>query len=111
MNMLLDNLDEGKRPLNDKKVTERKFDAIRVYDQTLLENPHDARIWNKLGWEVTKISEFKFALHAYDRAVEINPKNPRYWQMRGDALRHLGRTKEADVCFTQAETLRSKRRR
>ena len=47
----------------------------------------------------------KEALAAFNRALELEPTEPRAWVGKGDALRLLGRVREAEAAERRAREL------
>lgn len=97
--MPLDNLNEENH---------RRFDAIRAYELAILENPHDATIWNRIGRELTRNREFKFALHAHNKALEINPDSASTWKLKASTLLRLEKYNEAIEACEKALELNPK---
>ena len=42
---------------------------------------------------------------AYEKAVQLLPDDGFYWSYKGDALKALGRTGEADAAYAKAKEL------
>ena len=45
---------------------------------------------------------YEDALSFFDQALELEPNNPDIWNMKGVALRSLGRYDEASECYNRS---------
>ena len=49
--------------------------------------------------------DYSSALEQADMAIAIDPKHPGNWQLRGSALKKLGKAEDAEIAFQKAEEL------
>ena len=64
-----------------------------------------AEDWLKKGQELTANRSYEEAIMAYDIAIQMNPENVRAWYDKGNTLKVLGCTTEADAAFAKAREL------
>ncbi len=64
-----------------------------------------ANYWLQKGEEFYNNDSYDLALRCYDKVIEIDPLDREAWQNKGDVLRELGRTTEADAAFGTAAKL------
>lgn len=97
----------------------RYEDALFAYQSALLLNPRYIDAWLNEGTALDNLALLKYglkdpenftrtledAISAVDRAIEIYPENSAAWAARGDALKSLGRSSEANAAFARAKEL------
>jgi tetratricopeptide (TPR) repeat protein len=76
-----------------------------IRSTTISFNEIQADYWNTRGLDDAKRKEYHDAHQAYDKAIEIDPKYPKSWNIRGESLKALGRTTEAEAAFAKAKKL------
>jgi tetratricopeptide (TPR) repeat protein len=68
--------------------------------------PLDKDLWINGGVLLSAhLGKYEKALEYYERALEIDPADGYAWHARGEALKALGRTSEADAAFEKAKEL------
>ncbi|GAB6266384.1 MAG: hypothetical protein STSR0001_18310 [Methanothrix sp.] len=69
-------------------------------------NPEDKNLWLNGGVLLSAVlNRNDEALGYYDRALQIDPADGYAWHAKGEALKALGRTSEADAAFEKAKEL------
>jgi tetratricopeptide (TPR) repeat protein len=91
---------------------ERYEEAITCFDETIrLHNPGTITsidlysVLNSKGIVFDAMGKYEEAIACYD---EVNKGVPEYlegWNLKGHALKKLGREKEAEECFAKAKKL------
>jgi tetratricopeptide (TPR) repeat protein len=66
---------------------------------------YTANYWLQKGDQFYKNNSYDLALRCYNKAIEINPLEADVWHNKGDILKELGRSTEADAAFAKAEEL------
>ena len=119
-------LDKGKA-LNDMN---KYAEAIKAYDEAIKLDPNNADAWNGKGKAIrldphyTDLSAvcarsfwkskgdgsyfgrgYAEALKAYNEAIELDPNNADFWNSKGNALKKLGLTTEANEAYAKAKEL------
>ena len=56
----------------------------------------------KIGKKQLEDGEYENALDSFQKAVSCNPNDPDLWNLKGIALRSLGRYNEAIECFNKS---------
>ena len=74
---------------------ENFFDALKLYDLALKENPDNVNILIDKGATLQNMGKLKLAIRSYDKALEISPENI-------DALLNKGSTLHSDEKYLQA---------
>jgi tetratricopeptide (TPR) repeat protein len=120
-------LDKGKA-LNDMN---KYAEAIKAYDEAIKLDPNNAEAWNGKGKAIrldphyTDLSavwtrsfwkgkgdgsyfvrDYSEAIKAYDEAIKLDPNNADFWNCKGNALKKLGLTTEANRAYAKAKDLR-----
>jgi tetratricopeptide (TPR) repeat protein len=86
----------------------RYEEAIHFYNVAINLDPNNLenwKIWNDIGDALSKQGKYAEAVQAYEKAIELTPEVPIVYTGKGNALRALGRTDEADVFFATARAL------
>jgi len=60
---------------------------------------------NTIGDNFFDLEKYDNALEAYERAIQLTPDRGLYWSDKGNALKALGRTTEADAAYARADEL------
>jgi len=100
----------------DFKSHAEKFNASGECNCTIPINPNgwsftipcitrDAYSWYVYGLVLDKQQKYDDAIKAYDKAIEINPQFAAAWNKKGNALKTVGRTAEANLAFNKAKGL------
>ena len=55
-----------------------------------------------LGKKQLEDEDYNEALHSFEQAILLNQKDPDLWNLKGIALRSLGRYDEAILCFNKS---------
>ena len=55
-----------------------------------------------LGKKQLEDEDYNEALHSFEQAILLNQKDPDLWNLKGIALRSLGRYDEAIECFNKS---------
>ena len=55
-----------------------------------------------LGKKQLEDEDYNEALHSFEQAILLNQKDPDLWNLKGIALRSLGRYDEAISCFNKS---------
>tara|TARA_Y100000310_G_scaffold245910_1_gene250946 strand:+ start:680 stop:883 length:204 start_codon:yes stop_codon:yes gene_type:complete len=55
-----------------------------------------------LGKKQLEDEDYNEALHSFEQAILLNQKDPDLWNLKGIALRSLGRYDEAIECFNNS---------
>mgnify|MGYP002038931405 FL=1 len=58
-----------------------------------------------LGKKQLEDGHYDDALNSFEKAIQINQRDPDLWNLKGIALRSLGRYNEAIECFNKSLTL------
>lgn len=59
-----------------------------------------ARYWSRfVARQLLKAEEWESAVIAYEEALKLDPENAWLWGGKGDALKQIGRTDEAQTCW------------
>ena len=67
--------------------------------------PNNSDAWAAKADILCSMGMYEIAIRCCDRSLAINPDNMLTWMTRGNALKALGRTTEAEVDFTKAKEL------
>jgi len=62
-------------------------------------------VWLQKGDEFYKNYSYDLALRCFDKAIEIDPMNATAWENKGNVLKQLNHTDEADEAFSKASDL------
>ena len=91
-----------------KLISQEKYEeAISCYDKVIaFEDPYhsESALFDK-GTTLFQLERYEEAIACYD---EVNKGVPEYlegWNLKGHALKKLGREKEAEECFAKAKEL------
>mgnify|MGYP000903446371 CR=1 FL=1 len=57
---------------------------------------------SKIGKKQLEDGEYESALNSFQRAISLNQHDPDLWNLKGIALRSLGRYNEAIECFNKS---------
>ena len=57
---------------------------------------------SKTGKKQLEDGEYENALNSFQKAISLNQNDPDLWNLKGIALRSLGRYNEAIVCFNKS---------
>jgi tetratricopeptide (TPR) repeat protein len=66
---------------------------------------YTADYWLQKGDEFYKNNSYDLALRCYDKAIGINPLDADAWHCKGNVLREMNRTIDADAAFAKATEL------
>lgn len=76
--------------------------AISAFEAASLLDPHDADIWNNLGWTWGLRGNPDAAIRSFDRAVLEDPQHTMAWVNKGIVLKNLGQFEPALACYRTA---------
>jgi tetratricopeptide (TPR) repeat protein len=79
------------------------FDDYNIHDDYNI--PADALEMNNKGKALCFQGMYDEAIHAFNRAIEIYPKFALAWFNKGNALKSLGNTTEAETAFAKAKEM------
>lgn len=87
-----------------------KYDeAIQAYGEVIQINPQEATAaWDGIGLALYNQGKYDAANTAYNEAIRLDPNNTQAWNDKGNALKSLNRTTEADDAFAKAKELVSR---
>ena len=57
---------------------------------------------SKTGKKQLEDEQYEDALNSFERAISLNQNDPDLWNLKGIALRRLGRYNEAVDCFNKS---------
>ena len=57
---------------------------------------------SKNGKKQLEDGEYQNAINSFDKAISLNQNDPDLWNLKGIALRSLGRYNEAIECFNRS---------
>ncbi len=57
---------------------------------------------SKIGKKQLEDGQYENALNLFEQALSLNQNNPDLWNLKGIALRSLGRYNEAIECFNKS---------
>ena len=57
---------------------------------------------SKTGKKQLEDGQYEDALNSFERAISLNQNDPDLWNLKGIALRSLGRYNEAVECFNKS---------
>ncbi len=83
-------------------------EATAAYDEAIKLVPNNFQAWqawNGKGNSLCKQGKYEEAIQAYDQAIQLVPDISLVWASKGDALKALGRTEEANVAYATAKGL------
>ncbi len=69
-------------------------------------NPDHSRAYWHIGNILSKTGDMDGSLAAFDKALESDPKDIYAWNDKGNALKEMGRLREAAACYKQALIIR-----
>ena len=58
--------------------------------------------FSKIGKEQLENGQYENALNSFEKAISLNQNDPDLWNLKGIALRSLGRYNEAIECFNKS---------
>jgi tetratricopeptide (TPR) repeat protein len=67
--------------------------------------PSTAEALNKEGLKLAGSKKYEEAIKCFEAAIVLDPKYAEAWHNKGEALKSLGRTTEADAAFSKAKEL------
>lgn len=76
--------------------------AEALYRQVLAVNPGHADSLHLLGVIARQVGQAARALEYIDKAIKLQPRAAAYHTSRGNALKDLGRTADAEACYREA---------
>ncbi|MBA7484658.1 Photosystem I assembly protein Ycf3 [subsurface metagenome] len=76
--------------------------AIQNFQQALKIDPHNADVWNSLGWTWARKGSPNDALRCFDRAISEDKQCTMAWVNKGIVLKNLGRYDDALFYYKQA---------
>lgn len=79
--------------------------SIAMLYVTALEQVNAAGDWFKKGRELAANHSYEEAIKAYDIAIQMNPEDAKAWYNKGNALKALGRTTDANIAYAKAKDL------
>jgi tetratricopeptide (TPR) repeat protein len=80
--------------------------TVKVLEEASKLTPQDKDLWINGGILLSAhLGRYYDALKYYERALQIDPSDGYAWYAKGEALRSLGRTSEADAAFAKAKEL------
>lgn len=77
-------------------------DAIETYEESITQDPKQARAWAGKGYALNVLKDYENALIAFDEAVAISPNFGKAVYERGNALYGLSRYDEAIIAYDNA---------
>lgn len=84
---------------------ERYDESTDILKESIKMDPYFASPWNSIGDNFWASKEYDKALEAYEKAIQLRPNKRLYWSNKGDALKELGRTAEAEAAYVRANEL------
>ena len=81
--------------------------AEALYRQVLATNPRHADSLHLLGVIARQLGRPALAIEYIDKAIEIEPRAAAYHTSRGNVLKDVGGTSDAEACYRQALRLQS----
>ena len=57
---------------------------------------------SEIGKKQLEDGQYENALNSFEKAISLNQNDPDLWNMKGTALRSLGRYNEAIECFNKS---------
>ena len=79
-------------------------ETVKALEKAVELAPQDKDLWINGGVLLSAVlGENVEALKFYERALQIDPANGYAWYAKGEALKTLGRTSEADAAFAKAK--------
>lgn len=97
-------IQEGETYLENEQVR----DAIRIFEQIVLEYPDQVLGYHKLGTAYLKIEEWKLAINAYEKAVELDYTQSEFYGGLGLAWLKLENWKSSILAYEKALQILSK---
>jgi tetratricopeptide (TPR) repeat protein len=64
--------------------------ALRLYDEIIGKEPHNARALHNKANVLDMMGEYSEALRCYDEALECDPYNAELWYNKGVTLKKMG---------------------
>jgi tetratricopeptide (TPR) repeat protein len=87
----------------------KQEEAIKAYERAIETKgqyaERYAEAWGAKGLSLYLMRKYDDAIKAYDMAIEIRPQMADFWKEKGNVLKALGRTTEADAAFAKAKEL------
>jgi tetratricopeptide (TPR) repeat protein len=80
-------------------------EALRVYDELLRDQPHNARFWNERGIALHHAGQYAEALASYESAIDASEHYAWAWNNLGVAAFHAGAPDRAVDAFSHARQL------
>jgi serine/threonine-protein kinase len=85
------------------RALQRKLDkATAPFDETLLLQPEQPRLWLARGRRLAELKQWKKAAADFARAIRLQPTNPQIVREPGRIYADLGETDQAVAAFTKA---------
>lgn len=84
---------------------ERYDESTDIMKESIKLDPYFASPWNAIGNNFWALNKYDKALEAYEKAIQLRPTKGLYWFNKGDALKELGRTSEAEAAYARASEL------
>jgi len=85
--------------------TGRYDESTDILKESIKSDPYFASPWNSIGNNFWTLKKYDKALEAYEKATQLRPNKGLYWFNKGDALKELGRTGEAEAAYAKASEL------
>jgi tetratricopeptide (TPR) repeat protein len=85
--------------------TGRYDESTDILKESIKSDPYFASPWNSIGNNFWTLKKYDKALEAYEKATQLRPNKGLYWFNKGDALKELGRTGEAEAAYAKASRL------
>jgi tetratricopeptide (TPR) repeat protein len=70
-------------------------EAIKCYDESLILNPNNAKVWNRKGVAMKNNNQIKEALKCFERAVKLESNNDVYKCYYAEGLFSMGQNEDA----------------
>ncbi|MFB3764798.1 MAG: tetratricopeptide repeat protein [Methanotrichaceae archaeon] len=84
---------------------ERYDESTDIMRESIKMDPYFASPWNSIGNNFWALNKYDKALEAYEKAIQLRPDKGLYWFNKGDALKKLGRTRDAEAAYARASEL------
>jgi tetratricopeptide (TPR) repeat protein len=79
------------------------FIFLVALSATAITQEDNSSFWLQKGDEFYKNNSYDLALRCYNKAIEIDPENAYAWNSKGNILKKLNRTDEANSAFVKAK--------
>lgn len=77
-------------------------EAIKIFEQVVVEDSSNARAWRELGVSYLEIRQPKIALESLERSLQADPDDPDTHYVLGSACGTIGELERAAACYRHA---------